>query len=146
MHAREKRMAEAFEHIDKAIAIFPQCAWLYDHKGDLHAALGRDGLFDAQLSYERAIELDPQKAEYHYDLGVILSQRGQLAGAIDRFERALALDANSFDARKALAIVLVASGQHGRAREVIEEGIKQQPERESEYRQVLNAGPLRSEN
>jgi Flp pilus assembly protein TadD len=42
---------------------------------------------------QKAVELNPDSAEYHYNLGFILGMRGDLAGAIGSLETAVTMSA-----------------------------------------------------
>jgi Flp pilus assembly protein TadD len=54
--------------------------------------VARRGLWnEARFRFERAVALDPERAEAHNDLGVALEQQGEFAKARESFERALKL-------------------------------------------------------
>jgi Flp pilus assembly protein TadD len=48
------------------------------------------------------LEIDPEDAAAHNDLGWTLAAHGQIAEAVPHFERALALDPNFANARESL--------------------------------------------
>jgi Flp pilus assembly protein TadD len=61
------------------------------------------GRYDqAVASFERALALRPANGMAHYNLGLIAARRGHAAEARVHFERSLAIDPSSEDARRAL--------------------------------------------
>lgn len=54
--------------------------------------LDRGRLDDAHAAFEAATTLDPENAQAHNKLGIVLAHRGKLDEARSRFEEALALD------------------------------------------------------
>jgi len=73
----------------------------------------------------RGIQLDPNLPLAHAKLGIALTFKGQLEGAITAFEQALALNPNFTDWRFALPLVL--SGQFTRAIEVAQTHMRLDP-------------------
>ena len=55
---------------------------------------------EAVTALEQAIRLEPDRAEAHYNLGVLLADAGRLAEAIEAFRRAVALDPANESARE----------------------------------------------
>ena len=56
-------------------------------------ALSSERLFDPAIAaYEKAIELDPKEARYHYNLGILYTEGGEVAKAIAAYEKAIALN------------------------------------------------------
>src|SRR5262249_51879312 len=62
------------------------------HLGGALSAAGRQA--EAEASLRRAIELNPNDPQAHYNLGVLLRQGNQLEAAIDAHQRAIGLNAN----------------------------------------------------
>ncbi len=56
------------------------------------------------------MEIEPGKSQVHSDLGLLLARMGKLDEAVDQFQRALALDPQSEDARRYLAALLQKRG------------------------------------
>ena len=52
--------------------------------------------------WERALQIEPDSAEVHYDLGLALEQTGQPEDAIEHYEQALRLRPDYPEARQAL--------------------------------------------
>ena len=61
--------------------------------------------------YEQALQLNPNYAEAHYNLGVALAQQGQWPEAIPHFERALQLKPDYAEAHYNLGVALAQQGQ-----------------------------------
>lgn len=61
---------------------------------------------DALEALRKSAEVDPQNARIHYNLGLLLSQAGQLAAATQALDTACTLDGLMLDARQALTTVL----------------------------------------
>ena len=67
----------------------------------------------------RAIALDPSDANAHAALGWVLRIEGDLEGALDRAEQALALNGNCADACRLKGMSLVFLGQHREGCEIL---------------------------
>ena len=65
----------------------------------------------ATESYRRAIELDPDDAVAHVNLGLALGKQGKLDEAIESFRRAIELDSNDADAHYNLGVILADQGK-----------------------------------
>ena len=97
----EFELAEA--HYRESLAIEPQPAIF----NDLGFVLARQGLpGEAAGMYRRALELDPDSATAHYNLGVSLAGSGALAEAETHLRAALELQVSS-PAQAALGVVLL---------------------------------------
>ncbi|MDX1433037.1 MAG: tetratricopeptide repeat protein [Gammaproteobacteria bacterium] len=70
----------------------PQAAYLYFTLGNLYSDQGRWA--EAQSVYFNAYRLQPENADYAYNLAVSLDQLSKSANAIDYYRRALELAAN----------------------------------------------------
>lgn len=111
---------------------------LYDDSGDLAAgesalreAVSRDGESDrlhndlgynlvlqkksgaAENEFRRALELNPKSATSRNNLGIVLTQRGDLKGALEQFQ----LAADAATAHNNLAVVLLEMGLFEQSRE-----------------------------
>jgi Tfp pilus assembly protein PilF len=58
------------------------------------------------VHYEKALEVRPDFAEVHNNVGTLLAGRGQADAAIAHYRRALAIDPQFASARSNLALVL----------------------------------------
>lgn len=65
--------------------------------------------------YKRAIQMNPSLVRAHYNLGLLLRIKGDLAGARACFEKALEISPNMVDARYMLAYVMIAQGKDNEA-------------------------------
>jgi membrane associated rhomboid family serine protease/Flp pilus assembly protein TadD len=93
--AHEGDYAGAFEAVERAIALEPDeshrralVAMVVNHGVALARADRHD---EAIAEYRRAIELEPEHAIAHYDLGLALARKDDHEAAIAAFERSLAL-------------------------------------------------------
>jgi tetratricopeptide (TPR) repeat protein len=68
-------------------------------------------LTDAAEQLSQAIELEPENAQNHYDLGTILFQMSQLDAAIAQFEVAIKLNSDFALAEENLAVALAGEGR-----------------------------------
>ncbi|MBD1868470.1 CHAT domain-containing protein [Cyanobacteria bacterium FACHB-471] len=78
-------------------------------EGRTLAARGR--LNEAIAAYRRAIQIDPNLAVAHNNLGIVLARRGRLQEAADAYHEAIRLDPNLANAYNNLAEVLQDLGQ-----------------------------------
>ena len=62
----------------------------------------RNGLEDAIREYQTALELQPDYAEAHYNLGLAYRNKGMLQAARTEFEQTLRINADFLPARQAL--------------------------------------------
>ena len=74
----------------------------YDRGVDLEA----EAPSQAELAYQRALELQPRHSEAHLNLGRLLHERGDLAGALKHYAAAVDIDPTSARARYNLGVVL----------------------------------------
>lgn len=81
----------------------------------------------AKTTAERALTADDEIAEGHAALGLVHMRRGDWTAARERFDRALALDANSAAALEGSGCLLVDAGRYAAARPLIEHAVKLQP-------------------
>jgi superkiller protein 3 len=78
-------------------------------EGRTLAARGR--LNEAIAAYRRAIQIDPNLAVAHNNLGIVLARQGRLQEAADAYREAIRLDPNLANAYNNLAEVLQDLGQ-----------------------------------
>ena len=83
---------------------------------NLVATYGRLGRFDeAQIHYERALELAPDSEELHVNWGTLQAGRDRLSYAARSFQRALEINPHSADTHADLGLVLDRAGQGAQA-------------------------------
>jgi len=95
------------------------------HEGVSAYRQGRSAAAIALL--ERAVEVWPEFAEAHNNLGVLLQAQGQLEPATRHFERALALNPAYAEAHNNLGAVLQAQGRQDQAMAQFEQAVAASP-------------------
>jgi len=80
-----------------------------DFSGDLDGAIGE---------FRRAIELEPQRAELHDDLGTVLVQKSDAQGAAAEFSEALRLQPNFASAHFHLGVLRTRKNPSKRPRNI----------------------------
>ena len=90
----------------KALELDPRAA---SAMVNLAVGLGDQSPQEARRLLERAGRLDPRSAEVPYNLGLLLRNAGERARAIEAFQKAVALNPDFLDARRQLALLLVAA-------------------------------------
>jgi len=90
-------------------------------------ALGIGDLALALQKAERALQLDPKRPDSYVLKGQVESRSGNLTGALDSFNAAIALAPNMVVARLEQANLLVQTGQDDKARQAVDSILAQQP-------------------
>ncbi len=104
---------------EKALRLDPDLAEAHFARGALLSSVaGRFAPGPAIREYRRALELNPNLARAHQNLGNIYLHRGLLDKAVAEFRATLAIDPANYGATRRLGIVLVYRGQY-------EEGLRQ---------------------
>ncbi len=80
----QDRIDEAIVHFERARALAPDRAEVYNNLGN--AATAENRLHDAVAHYQRAIRLDPDLADAHMNLGMALLKLGDLPAGFGEFE------------------------------------------------------------
>jgi Flp pilus assembly protein TadD len=123
----ELELAEA--HYRESLAIEPQPA-IYN---DLGFVLERQGLTEeAAELYRKSLELDPEAASPHYNLGAQLFRRGEYAAAERHFRAALELKPNA-QTYGGLGLVLWKQGRVDEAIASLHAAIEADPEQPAAY-------------
>ncbi|THB70910.1 MAG: tetratricopeptide repeat protein, partial [Desulfovibrio sp.] len=118
------RHAELMGESDEARRLFDQAissgeleggalAEAYNARGDFFAVRGDTQA--ALADFEQALELDPDKAAYWYDRGVLRKESGDLQGALEDLTRAVDLDSSHALAHMERASCLQRLGDSGAA-------------------------------
>jgi len=81
------RVDDALAEVDKAIALEPENAQFYVHRGRLCFEGGR--LDDAELAFIKALEIDPHLTDAHNFLGAVLNEEGRTDEAEREFRTVL---------------------------------------------------------
>jgi hypothetical protein len=115
---RKGRLAEAVEHVERAIALMPNAALFHRNLCEMYRKLRR---YDAALlAGLRAVELDPNDIHAHHNLGVLHYHRLEIDEAIACAEAALKLDANMPGAHFGIAEACLLRGDFARGWEEYE--------------------------
>jgi|GEM_PF-1321607 len=109
-------VARGLVELDRALAREPACVPLWIWRGQLKLSRGPAASCGAILDFERAAELDPQRALAHSWAGRAMYAAGRAAAAAERLRAALALDDSSIPTRLWLAEALEAAGRPDEAR------------------------------
>ncbi len=88
--------------LQQVVARWPECADAQVGLGVVRASTNRPEF--AELAFRRAIELDPGTRAAHYDLGMLLLQRGRRAEALPFLQEALRLQPDDPQLRELIAV------------------------------------------
>jgi tetratricopeptide (TPR) repeat protein len=66
---------------------------------------------DAIAQYQKAVEINPNYVQAHYNLGLALFQKGQLDEAVAEFQKAVEINPNDADAHSNLGNALFQKGE-----------------------------------
>ena len=115
-------MQKAEQYFEKAIASDPNYAAAYSGLADCNSGLAwhgfkapADALPKAYLAARKAVEINPQSAEAHASVGLVLSHRWDWVGAEAEFRRALELDPRYANAHHWYGDYLSIRGNHDEA-------------------------------
>ena len=115
-------IGKAEQYFQQAIDSNPNYAAAYSGLADCNSGLAwhgfkapADALPKAYAAARKAIEIDPQSAEAHASLGLVLSHRWDWAAAEAEFKRALELDPQYANAHHWYADYLSMKGRHDEA-------------------------------
>lgn len=120
---RMKRFSEALVNFLRALELLPDDPECYNLIGQTYEEMGE--AVEAEQSLRRAIEIDPNAATGHYDLGVILAKReGRGKEAYAAFERALKIDPDLAPACYGIACLYALSKKTGPALSFLEKALR----------------------
>ena len=105
------RYVELESRTRELIEQYPDSGFLWTALGTFLRAQGKEAL----QAYQRAVELMPNDAEAHSNLGVTLKELGQLDNAVASYRRALELNPDYAEAHSNLGNALTALGQPDKA-------------------------------
>jgi uncharacterized protein (TIGR02466 family) len=115
----------AIDLLEKAVSLDRSFGYL-NNLGNIYRAANR--LEDAVNCYRKALELNPESADSHLNLGIALTEKGEIIGAIEAFETALAADPYHPRVHIALGDLLQSQGELDRAIASYQKAIALQPE------------------
>lgn len=123
---RQGKTWEAMKSLKRLAAEQPDKAFHSRMLGNLYFHMG---VLDWAIEYyQRAIEVDPNYIDAHYDLGVASYHRGRVQDAIRSFQRVLSLDPNYHAAHYRIAICYLHTNQFNVAAQHFAEVIAITPE------------------
>jgi Flp pilus assembly protein TadD len=105
----QRRVDEAVEHFQKAVALQPESAAF--HAGLGSALYQKRRMDEAIIQYQKALEIKPDFAEAHNNLGYSLLQIGRVNEAITHFQRTLEIKPDFAEAHKTLGDSLLQIGR-----------------------------------
>ena len=152
----------AVEILRETVRVSGLNARIYAELGQIYIAQKRLEL--AQLVLSKALELDAKDPAVYNALALLAQRQGKSQEAFERFDQAVALDANYIDARFNKAAVLLDAGDYGRAKTellaivqkrpddfaawvslgVAHRGLKDFPEARKAFERVIKEAPKRS--
>jgi len=107
--ARNQRLQQTIEHLQKAIAIKPTVGEYFNKLGEAHSRLGNTE--EALKQYELAAQAEPTNAGmYYFNAGAILTNQGKVDAANSMFDKAIQANPNHADAYYQKGINLMAKG------------------------------------
>ena len=89
----DAQLVEALGVYESILAADETNAWAHNRRGAILAQIDRSD--EAEAALKRAIELDPNLAAAHSNLGNIFYSRGDYSGALDKYKQALDLDGDN---------------------------------------------------
>jgi superkiller protein 3 len=126
--------------MDQALAALSACIKKAPRQPDLYAERGRcyflgpDNLLPrAEDDYRKALELDPDNAAAHNELGLLYQRKGRHEQAVTEFKAAIAADPDLFVAYNNLGASLIATKQFNEAITVLQQAIAIKPELKGYY-------------
>ncbi len=111
--------------LEKAVSLDHSFGYL-NNLGNVYRAANR--LEDAVSCYQKALQLNPQSADSHLNLGIALTEQGEITGAIQAFESALSANPYHPRAHITLGDLLQSQGELDRAIASYQKAIALQPE------------------
>lgn len=102
----------------------------------------RGNAAEAVALIERSLELEPERADWHSNLGIVLQDRLRLEDATAAYRRAIALDPSHANAHSNLGVVLRATGELAEAEAAYRNAIRIDSEHADAYHNLgvlLNA-------
>ncbi len=115
----------AINLLEKAVRLESNFGYL-NNLGNIYRSANR--LEDAINCYQKALELNPGSADSHLNLGIALTEKGEIIGAIAAFETALAANPYHPRAHITLGDLLQSQGDLDRAIACYQKAIALQPE------------------
>lgn len=131
-HTRLSKVSQAKSHYKAAIeqAILPQLKLgAYNNFGNLLLETG--DLTGAIAAFQTVLQIDPNLALGHFNLGIALKQKGRLKEAIDCYRQAIELDPHCAEAYQNLGVALLKAGHVLESLDTFREAISLYDQRQS---------------
>ena len=84
------------------------------------------GVAEAISDAQQALQACPNYAPFYYNLGCLYHEQGDMANALDQYERAFRIDPRTIFYRVAVALVWLVDERHEEAIELLEEGLAEE--------------------
>jgi len=123
--ARSGRPKDALATFARSLAIDPANAMTFENIGAVH--LDTAQLADARRAFEQAVASNPDSSQGQAGLAMVAIRQGDRKTAIERWERAVALQPENFDALYDLGIQLAQDGQLDAARRYLTQFVRTAP-------------------
>jgi predicted TPR repeat methyltransferase len=120
------RLDRAIDSYRRAIAIDPSHANAHNNLGVLLRATGQP--VEAEAAYRAAIRLNPEHIDAYTNLGILLNGLKRAEEAAACYCRVITLRPKHREARKLLALAHCTLGEIGKAANILEEWLKEEPE------------------
>ena len=140
-------LAGAARHFEWALRVNPKCATCLKDLSEAHAAWAESSdaprhLADAERALRRALDLLPSDSDALFSLGVVLSKRGDDAGALAAYEASADVNADDVELLYNLAVKLGEAGRRGDEAAMYERALAADP---TFARARCNLGAARAE-
>ncbi len=130
------QIEKAIENVEVLIKDYPNEALLHNISGAFYQAIGR--LNESVKSFKKAITINSDYAEAHYNLGFTLQQLGQLEAAMKSYEQAIAIKHAYPNAHNNLGAIHQELGKLDAAIESYEQAIAIKPDYADAYNNLGN--------
>jgi len=116
---------EGIDALTTYIALHPESSTAYTKRGVRHLWAGDDASAERDLS--KALELNPDNAEAHDDIGVVYARRQEYGRAIDHFTRTVSIDPTYLKGFHNLGMAYYLSGHDSLALFAVEQALTLNP-------------------
>ena len=103
------KLQQALSHSRRMLEKFPCSVSLHNIAGAANAGLKQ---FDAAIyNYKQAVKIDSNYAEAYYNMGLALSEKGELGAAVDSYKKAVNINPNYAEAYNNMGLALHHKGE-----------------------------------
>ncbi|MGB2804560.1 MAG: tetratricopeptide repeat protein [Candidatus Zixiibacteriota bacterium] len=137
---RLERYDEAINAYGRSLQTAPNHPTIQLLHESLGICLAEVGRYDEAVDeLEKAIDLKPGKADYHYTMSDILGRSGRYEEALSCFETALNLDRKNTGAYRTLGLAYLEIGKEEEARRCLEAYLKSEPEDADQIQEIIDS-------